>query len=142
VKNFFIKNKFSPTNINTKTFICMLSSEDPKSFISGSKISVSAKIHTSVKTEYHHIHPRKHLERLGVKDGDINCLANFCFLTKADNLKIRDKAPEEYKLLITSGLNEVLEKAVCPADTLDTDYKTFLRNRNTLLIQKAESLYK
>lgn len=142
VKNFFIKNKFSPTNINTKTFICMLSSEDPKSFISGSKISVSAKIHTSVKTEYHHIHPRKHLERLGVKDGDINCLANFCFLTKADNLKIRDKAPEEYKLLITSGLNEVLEKAVCPADTLDTDYKTFLKNRNTLLIQKAESLYK
>ena len=46
------------------------------------------------------------------------------------------------KELITSGLEEALAKAVCPTDTLDTDYKTFLKNRNTLLIQKAESLYK
>lgn len=142
ITTFFLKNKFSTTSINTKTFICMLASEDPISFISSSKLSVSSKLHSSVKTEYHHIHPKKHLERLGFKDDEINCLANFCFLTKADNLKIRDKAPKEYKALITTSLDEVLTKAICPVDSLDVDYDTFLENRNSMLIQKAESLYK
>ncbi len=142
IKNFFLKNKFSATNINTKTFICMLANEDPISFISSSKISVTTKIHASTKTEYHHIHPRKHLERIGAKEHEINCLANFCFLTKADNLKIRDKAPSDYKSLITTALDAVLKQAICPQDSLDTDFKTFLKNRNTMLMQKAESLYK
>lgn len=46
--------------------------------------------------EKHHIFPRAQLKKRDFARGEINALANFCFLTKRTNLKIRDRLPEKY----------------------------------------------
>ena len=43
--------------------------------------------------EVHHIFPKAQLKKHGWPKGDINALANFCFLTKDTNLAISDRLP-------------------------------------------------
>jgi len=142
-ENFFMVNNFSRTYVNTKTFIAMLASCTPKSFISGANVDLEETLKRSNSKEFHHIFPRKHLQRLGHGMKDISCLANFCFLNNADNQKIKDKAPDEYINLIDSEvLPDILLKAICPQDTFQLDFKQFVSKRNKMLMEYANSLIK
>lgn len=46
--------------------------------------------------EMHHIFPKAQLKKQEWERAEINALANFCFLTKGTNIRIRDRLPEDY----------------------------------------------
>lgn len=138
---FFLSNQFSITSVNTKTFITMLASKNPKSFISGAKVDLSSTLKQASSKEFHHIFPDKYLQRKGKAKKEIYALANLCFLNNTDNQKIKDKAPEDYvSLMNADSISEVLDTAICPSDTFSMKYEEFLAKRSELLAQYANSL--
>lgn len=138
---FFLANQFSITSVNTKTFIALLASKGPRSFISGAKVDLSTTLKQASAREFHHIFPDKYLQHLGKVKKEIYPLANFCFLNNADNQKIKDKAPSDYVALLNpDSISEVLGAAICPPDTFTMDYDEFLNARARLLLEYANSL--
>ena len=138
--SFFAENQFSISAANTKSFILMLASKTPRSFISGAKVDLSKTLKTSSSREFHHIFPDKYLQRLGRTKKDIYCLANFCFLNNADNQKIKDTAPSAYKVDIVGDICSIMESCICPTNALDLDYDTFIEQRTKMLVEYANSL--
>ena len=138
--SFFAENQFSIGAANTKSFILMLASKTPRSFISGAKVDLSKTLKTASSREFHHIFPDKYLQRLGRTKKDIYCLANFCFLNNADNQKIKDTAPSAYKADIVGDICSIMESCICPPNALDLDYDTFIEQRTKILVEYANSL--
>lgn len=139
--NFFVSNMFNITSVNTKTFIAILASKSPKSFISGANVDLSLTLKKASSKEFHHIFPEKFLERLGFQRKDIFKLTNFCFLNNADNQKIKDKDPKEYmKLMSSESIPFVLESALCPENTFILEYGAFTTERNRILMEYATHL--
>jgi len=140
-RDFFSENQFSIGTVNTKIYILMLAQYKPKSFISGANVDLSKVLKRANRNEFHHIFPKKHLESLGRNKKDINQLANCCYLSSADNQKIKHKPPHQYKSLIApSELLTVMAHALCPNNSLDLDYDTFISERVKLLTKKANEL--
>ncbi|WP_102412500.1 GmrSD restriction endonuclease domain-containing protein [Beduinella massiliensis] len=139
--SFFTGNVFNLNTVNTKTFIAMLASASPRSFISGANVDLSEPMKLANSKEFHHIFPAKHLQRLGLERSQIYCLANFCFLNNADNQKIKDKAPEDYcKMITTDKIDEILASAICPSQTFSLDYDTFITERAKQLVSYSKKL--
>lgn len=139
--NYFLESNFTMGTVNTKTFVLMLANKGPKSFISGANVRLGDVLKTVNRNEFHHIFPKKFLERNGVDKKKINCLANFCFLNNADNQKIKDKDPKIYKALLPStSIKEIMEHSLCVEDSLDLDYVDFINKRVEILIEKANNL--
>lgn len=140
---FFTDNIFNITSVNTKTYIAMLASKYPKSFISGANVDLSKTLQTASAKEFHHIFPDKFLQRQGKKRKQIYQLANFCFLNNADNQKIKDKDPKEYvKLLNQQTIPDVLQAAICPLNTFNFEYEKFIKERSKMLLAYANELIK
>lgn len=138
---FFTENQFNINTVNTKTFIAMLASNLPVSFISGAKVDLTATLKQSSSKEFHHIFPDKYLQRQGKKKREIYQLANFCFLNNADNQKIKDKSPKEYFSLINQErLHDILSSALCPNDTASLAFEDFISKRVNILVQYAKEL--
>ena len=139
--SFFLINQFSISSVNTKTFIAMLASNGPRSFISGANVDLSVTLKQASSKEFHHIFPDKFLQRSGKEKKEIYPLANFCFLNNADNQKIKDKAPSDYmSLMNVSSIPEVLKAAICPPDTFEMEYDKFLSARAEMLLSYANML--
>lgn len=140
---FFLKNQFSAAAVNTKSFVLLLAQNAPKSFLSGANVDLENVLKRVNRNEFHHIFPKKYLEKEGVESAKINCLANFCFINNSDNQKIKDKAPSDYKSLIPAGsLLEVMQHALCPGNSLDLKYEDFLKARIEILFDKVKELIK
>lgn len=138
---FFLANCFGITTVNTKTFIAMLASNAPRSFLSGAKVDLGKTLKSISSKEFHHIFPDKYLERLGYDRKKRFCLANFCFLNNMDNQKIKDKSPAEYsKLIDQTSLDEILRRAICPPETFSMSYDDFLARRADMLVSYAQNL--
>ena len=141
IKVDFAKSAFSSANANSKTLITMLNQLNPHSLTSGARIDLSKVLKKGSKHEYHHIFPKKHLERLGVPYYNINCLANICFLTRSDNNAIKDKSPELYNAAISSSnRNDYLHAALIPLDFHTDNYESFIEKRVDLLTAFAVEL--
>ncbi len=141
IKFDFSKSTFSSANANSKTHILLLNSVTPYSLLSGAKIDLDKVLKKASKHEYHHIFPKKHLEREGRSRNEINVLANICFLTRADNNKIKDRDPAKYGAQIdTKRKQEYFASALIPMDFESLDYKEFIEKRTALLEQKARKL--
>ena len=140
-ESFFTDNQFNINSVNTKTFIALLASKTPRSFISGAKVDLATTLKLSSSKEFHHIFPDKYLQRLGKERRERYQLANFCFLNNADNQKIKDKAPDEYiKYLNPESVSEVLCAAICPENTFELSYDEFIDKRKKMLTDYAKSL--
>ncbi|OAT85635.1 hypothetical protein A6P54_18140 [Bacillus sp. MKU004] len=138
---FFLQNQFSINSVNTKTFITMLASNYPKSFISGANVNLADVLKKASGKEFHHIFPVKHLQRLGKTKKEIYPLVNFCFLNNADNQIIKDKDPKKYQNLINQeSLDEILSSALCPNNTFDVNYDDFKKERAKILVKYAKEL--
>ncbi len=140
-RQYFAESAFNVGSVNTKTFVLMLANNSPRSFISGASVRLGEVLKTVNRNEFHHIFPKKYLERLGVDRKKINCIANFCFLNNADNQKIKDKDPAVYKasLPAASAVN-ILESAICPPNALDLSFDNFINDRIDKLIEKGKKL--
>lgn len=138
---YFSESAFNVGSVNTKTFVLMLANNDPKSFISGANVRLGEVLKTVNRNEFHHIFPKKYLERLKVDKKRINSVANFCFLNNADNQKIKDKDPNVYKTLLPAdSSNQILESAICPINSLDLSFDNFLPARINKLIEASTKL--
>lgn len=139
-QSFFKENQFSVSAANTKTFILLLLSKTPRSFISGMSVDLSKTLKAAFVREFHHIFPDKYLQRNGYVKKDIFCLSNFCFLNNADNQKIKDRAPSDYKKDIVGDMFEIMSSALCPENALDLSYEEFIEKRTNILLEYAEKL--
>jgi hypothetical protein len=119
----------------------LLNSLTPLSLLSGATIDLNKVLKKASKHEYHHIFPKKHLEREGFARNEINTLSNICFLTRADNNSIKDAAPSVYGAKIDSDRkNKYLQKALIPGTFESLNYNDFIASRTALLEQRAKDL--
>ncbi|NNJ12870.1 DUF262 domain-containing protein [Chloroflexales bacterium ZM16-3] len=92
--------------------------------------------------QVHHIFPKAQLRKRGYKQGEINALANFCFLTQIANLEISDRDPAEYFATVEAAYPGVLASQWVPMDRelwhIDR-FRDFLATRRELLAQAANS---
>jgi hypothetical protein len=142
-QEFFINNRFRFDNANTKTFILILANNDPKSFLSGSSIDIDKVLQKYNRTEFHHIYPKAYLKDLRFEDSYINCLANFCFLNSSENKKISAKKPSQYLSMMprsNEALQEILDRALCPTNTFQDNFKAFVDKRVELLVAFTKNL--
>jgi hypothetical protein len=96
------------------------------------------------RLELHHIFPRNFLRKAdsSLQRGEINAVANFCFLTKGSNLAISDKRPEIYFEEIERVYPGALASQWVPMDRalwkVDR-YRDFLAARRELLANSINS---
>lgn len=70
-------------------------------------------------------------------------LANFCFLSAAENRKIGKKRPSVYLKDLGEAehnVDDTLASAFCKAEEFNDDYDAFLKGRMTRLVAFAEKL--
>ena len=93
--------------------------------------------------QVHHIFPKKVLRDAGFKRGEINAVANFCFLTQESNLIISKREPKDYfKQVIKEAGIEALESQWIPLDKKlweIQNYREFLEARRDLLADASNT---
>jgi hypothetical protein len=90
----------------------------------------------------HHIFPKALLYKHGYVRGEVNAIANFCFLTQTTNLNISDSQPEVYFPEIERATPGALASQWVPTDPelwKIERYRDFLAARRQLLAQAANS---
>ncbi|NKX47819.1 DUF262 domain-containing protein [Rhodobacteraceae bacterium R_SAG8] len=141
---FFTQHVFRISNVNSKTFILLLASQSPMSFISGQKVNLADTLKKANRSEYHHMMPRSFLEKSNQKNpiGD-SILANFCFLSRVDNRKLGGDAPSVYKQQMPSSVatqNDILASAAADSSLWDDNYEKFIEMRGQKLAEIAQEL--
>ena len=112
----------------------------------GNGITLKSNMHGDVSSlELHHIFPKSQLKKKKYKTTEINSLGNFCFQTKATNLRISDRLPEDYFTEIEKNHPGVLESHLIPMDKelwkVDR-YLDFLEARRDLLATEANNRFR
>ncbi len=140
--DFFKENQFRLTSANAKTFILILANKTPRSLLSGGLIDLDKVLQKYNRAEFHHIYPRAYLKEEGYPDDEVNCLANFCFLSASENKKIGRKKPSEYIEIMPDGdeLSEIMTSTFFPEDAFDDNYEKFINKRAELLANFAKAL--
>lgn len=146
--DFFTGNMFRIDSVNTKTFVLMLANHSPKSFISGTNIDLGGVLRDYNRNEFHHMMPKDFIKKKykadsdNVTEFDVNCLANFCFLSRVDNNQLGGKPPSEYQSKMPQGkpLEDILTSALCPFSLFRDDFDLFVRERTSLLSSTATAL--
>lgn len=144
--SFFLENIFRISNVNTKTFLLLLATQSPKSFVSGVNVDLSEKLKKANRSEFHHMMPKSFLEKSEQKEplGD-SILANFCFLSRADNRKLGGEAPSVYVNQMPKDpetLKSILKSAVADENLLNDNYTEFVTHRAQELATIANKLCK
>jgi hypothetical protein len=110
----YVKNngQLNTNRAFVKAILCMFASRNPVSFKDNSTIEISnAWIKNANSNNYHHIFPRKYLERKNLfTDSQINNVVNITMLDSEVNQEIKDKAPSVYFKKYTE--NERLSKTL------------------------------
>ena len=91
--------------------------------------------------QVHHIFPKKVLKDAGFRRGEINAVANFCFLTQESNITITKREPKDYfEQVIAQAGEEALTSQWIPLDRNlweIENYREFLEARRLLLAEAA-----
>jgi hypothetical protein len=139
--DFFTKNVFTMGTVNTKTFILMLAQNNPKSFISGSPITLANVLRDYNRNEFHHIYPRAYLRSQTNIQYNDSCLANFCFMSRADNQQLGGVAPSQYRQHMVNPAQPILDTAFVNENVLFADnYASFIDDRTTQLLEYVNGL--
>lgn len=131
---------FRINNVTTKTFILLLAQKAPRSFVSGAPITLQEVLRDYNRNEFHHLCPRAFLKAQGDIAYDPNCLANFCFMSRADNNVLRGDAPSIYRSKMPTSVEEILRHALCPISLFGDDYTAFIDERSRLLADAASEV--
>ena len=141
IKIDFARGNFLSSSASSRALILMLAQHRPHSFLSGAQIDLDRVLKQGSKHEFHHIYPQKFLSEQGLARQQINVLANICFLTRADNGKIRASAPSKYSAEMPKDhRDQYLNEALCPLDFDNDNYNLFIANRTDLLTDEAKEL--
>ena len=138
---FFLKHRFGIRNVNTKTFILLLAQQSPRSFISGTPVDLREKLKEYNKTEFHHMVPKKHVDSLDASPvNSVNSLANFCFVSRAENRDLGGAAPSVYRAKMHDNVDAILRHAVASHVLFQDDLDAFLADRAKMLTEVAKEL--
>lgn len=138
--SFFVENTFGFNNVNTKTFILMLASYGPRSFISGAPVDLAKTLKDANRTEFHHLMPKAFLKSSKKTGWDESILANFAFLSRADNREIGGVAPSIYRKKMPIDVTEILIAALASEVLFSDDYTKFVEDRAEKLAKAAAHL--
>ena len=139
--DFFLGSPFNLNTVNTKTFILMLANAQPRTFLSGGFVQLDRVLRDLNKREFHHLYPKKVLQGQQPSK-DVNCLANFAILSRADNNKIGGRPPSEYRSLMHGDVDQILAHAICPTSLFEDNFGKFMNDRANLLLARARELIK
>ena len=133
---------FSPSSAFIKGILCILASQNPTSFVDGTKVVIDNDwLKQSNSKNYHHFFPRAYMKKYHpeVEEWRVNHIANITVVSDHDNKrKIRDRAPSKYIGefgLQNPNIGKDLESHLityCDADDSGIgadDYDTFFRKR-------------
>ena len=138
--DFFLNNQFRTGAVNTETFILLLANNNPLSFVSGSPITLQQVLRDGNRNEFHHIYPRAYVQAEGQNSFDVNCLANFCFMSRSENNHLGGVSPSAYRTKMPTDPTDILSKSFCPISLFDDDFDAFIRSRAQLLSERANLL--
>jgi hypothetical protein len=138
--DFFMLNTFGFNNVNTKTFVLLLASQKPLSFISGQPVDLARTLKEANRTEFHHLMPRAFLKSGKDERWADNVLANFTFLSRADNREIGGAAPSVYRTKMPTDIAAILKSAVASEALFTDDFVGFMSDRADRLATIAASL--
>jgi len=138
--DFFRVNTFRINTVNAKSLILMLAQQKPLNFVSGQPVALDRVLREYNRSEFHHLYPRSYLTGAGVSAKDQGFLANFAFLSKADNTELGGDAPRVYRSKMANNQDEILARALCPSSLFDDDYSKFVAERAEILAAEAERL--
>lgn len=144
----FLINTFNFRSAMSKALVLTLASESPRNIVTGTSVDVGESLSVYNRRQFHHIFPQAFLKRNGIHANRINCLANICMLSAAENNHISDAKPNLYLPNAIRGLGDnainVFESAILPVEDAATyellDYDEFLIMRSRLLESKAAEL--
>lgn len=138
---FFAEQTFNVGTVHTKTFVLMLAQHSPLSFVSGAPITLSTVLQHYNRNEFHHLYPQAYLKEGDYSTSDINIIANFVFMSSADNKELGGVAPSAYRgRMDQKALPKILERALCPASLFDDDFGEFAAERSETLAAAARRL--
>lgn len=137
---FILSETFRLNSIMTKTFILMLAQKRPRSFVSGSELSLDQVLAEYNRNEFHHMFPKSWLRTNYSGDLPDNGLFNFCFISSIDNKELGGKAPSIYREKMPDNVDAILESALCPISLFKDDYPTFAHDRAQILSDFANTL--
>ena len=138
--DFFRQNAFRVNTVNTKTFVLMLAQMRPLNFVSSQPVPLTEVLRDYNRSEFHHLYPRAFLTAQGVPNNLHAPLANFAFLSKADNTLLGGGAPSAYRARMPQDVQPILASAIVPESLFNDDYEAFLQERSTMLEQRANAL--
>ena len=117
----------------------MLAQQKPMSFVSGTPVDLNAKLKEYNKAEFHHMMPRAYLK--GVEHtATVDCLANFCFLSRSENKDLGGVAPSKYRSKMPGDVATILSRALCPESLFDDEFDKFVAERASVLAAQAAKL--
>ena len=139
---YYLVTTFRTGTAATKAFILLLANNEPKSLLSGKAIDLDKVLQRYNRSEFHHIYPKAFLRDGGVPDAAINSLANFCFLSAAENKSIGRKRPSVYQGDLAGGTarEATLSSAFLAEGDFHDDYESFAIARSERLSQLAATL--
>lgn len=140
--DFFLEKNFTIGAVNSKTFVLLLVSASPLSFVSGSFVSLEEVLSKYNRSEFHHLMPQSYLAKSGADTRRVSVPANFAMISAADNKALGGVAPSIYKdKMPTCKISEILEHAICPEHELfGDDFAAFLDARANALVARANEL--
>lgn len=139
--DYFTEKRFSISAVDSKTFVLLLVSAGPLSFVSGSPVSLAQVLADFNRSEFHHLMPQAFLNGLGFDTRQASPLANFAMISAVDNKALGGVAPSSYKAAMpSSATSQILAHALCPESLFMDDYETFLKERSRLLVDSADAL--
>lgn len=134
---------FSTGNAFTKTILCLLAAQRPKSFDThGDVLLDNSNLKIASSRNYHHFFPKHYLAK-NAPDKEANWIANITLIDAYSNKhKISAKAPSVYigsfakkNSKLKEGLRTHLIGDVDSFGISDDDYDTFLEKRSSLIAQ-------
>lgn len=137
---FFSETRFTISSVNTKTFVLMLAQLGPRSFVSGSKVNLKNVLKDYNRNEFHHLYPQKFLKQDSRGSDEINRLANFAFMSRADNRNIGGDSPSSYRSKMPANCADILRHSAIPESLFSDDYDAFIQERSELLTDIARKL--
>lgn len=137
---FFTSQSFNIRTVSTKTFILMLADLHPLTFLSGEMVELDEVLAEPNRSEYHHCVPRGALLDLGFYADQIDVLANFAIISRAENRTISKKLPSAYRELMPADVDAILGSALIPPSLFLDNYELFLGERAEMLAARARTL--
>ncbi|WP_032900346.1 DUF262 domain-containing protein [Mesorhizobium ciceri] len=137
---FFIQNRFGINNVNTKSFVLLLATKNSRSFISGEPINIKEKIKMANRNEFHHMMPRAFLKDTGQAAYNESVLANFCFMSRADNRNLGGDAPSVYRAKMQGNVDLIMDSCFSNDTLFDDDFEGFVIERSVALATKVKEL--